>query len=110
MRIGAKHYLAGFAVILLSLPLWAQTFSTDLMIDQPTTIAGTELKPGDYQLKVKSDATQVTVEKDGAVVAEVPCHWIQLSNKPDDTEVSTNDNHQITEIEFGGRTEAVQIP
>lgn len=94
----------------MSLPLWAQTFSTDLTVEQPETVAGKELQPGAYELRVKNDATQLTVEKDGVVVAEVPCHWIQLPNRSEFTEVTANANHQITEIDFSGKTEAIQIP
>jgi hypothetical protein len=109
MRIHPKYFLAGFAAILLALPVWAQTESTDLTIDHPETIGTTQLQPGDYHLRVKTDATQLEVEQNGAVVAEVPCHWIQLPNKPDATQIQTS-NDKITEIDFSGKTAAVQIP
>jgi hypothetical protein len=109
MSIRAKFYLAGFAVIMLSLPVWARTLSTDVTVDHTTTISGTQLKPGDYSLKVADKATQLTVEKDGMVVAKVPCHWIELTNKPDSTTIQSAGD-QITEIDFRGQTAAVQLP
>jgi hypothetical protein len=109
MRIGAKHFLAGVAVLALGLPVWARTESSELDVDHSVTIAGKQLSPGDYELKVEDNGTQVTVTKYGDVVVQVPCHWIQLPNKADSTEVKSSDN-QITEIDFKGKTEAVQLP
>ncbi|MGB6199799.1 MAG: hypothetical protein WA871_15535 [Candidatus Acidiferrales bacterium] len=109
MRIHAKYFLTGVAVVFLALPVWAQTETTELTIDHPETIGATQLKPGDYEFRVKSDATQLEVLQEGSVVAQIPCHWIQLPNKAETTQVSTS-NDKITEIDFGGKTAAVQIP
>jgi hypothetical protein len=109
MRIRAKHFLAGVAVLSFSLPVWARTESAGLTVDHSVTISGKQLAPGDYELRVADKGTQVTVMKDGSVVVQVPCHWIQLPNKPDATEVQTSGD-QVTEIDFKGNTEAVQLP
>ena len=71
-------------------------------------IAGTQLSPGDYEIKVKDGATQASVVQDGKVVAQVPCQWIQLSKKPVNSQVISS-NNQITEVDFSGKTEAVQF-
>jgi hypothetical protein len=109
MRIHAKHFLTGIAVVALALPVGAQTRSTDLSIDHPETIGTTQLQPGDYELRVKADATQLDVVRDGNVVAQVPCQWVQLPTKAAVTQIQANGD-KITEIDFAGQTAAVQIP
>jgi hypothetical protein len=108
MRLHIKQFLGGIALIILAVPVWAHTDSTPLHSDGTTTIGGTQLKAGDYQLKVKDNATELQVTHDGKVVAQVPVKWIQLPNRPSSTEVVIN-NDQIVEVDFGGKTEAVQI-
>jgi hypothetical protein len=108
MRIRAKHLITGLGVLCLTLPVWAHTDSTELEITQPTVIADTQLSPGDYEIRVKDGATQASVVQDGKVVAEVPCQWIQLPKKPVNSQVISS-NNQITEVDFGGKTEAVQF-
>ena len=75
---------------------------------QAVTVGNTEIQPGDYTLRAQESGTMVEVLHDGKVVAQVPCHWIELPQKAANTEVSTNDN-KVTQIEFAGRTEAIQI-
>jgi hypothetical protein len=109
MRFRVKQFLAPLAVLFLTLPVWAHTESIDLTIDHTVTISGTQLQPGEYSFKVADNAKQVTVIKDGGVVVQAPCHWIQLPSKPDASEIKSSEN-QITEIDFKGRTDAVQLP
>jgi len=91
----------------MALPLWAHT--VPVRISQPTTIQGTQLEPGTYQIKVPQDGTQMkVVNSDGKVIAQVPCHWVNLRQKADNTEVVFQKN-KITEVEFGGKTQAVKI-
>ncbi len=108
MHIRAKHYLAGVAVVFLALPLWSHTESAQVDIDHPVTISGTQLQPGQYELRVKDYANQAVVTKDGNVVAQVPCHWIQLPKEPQYSQVMFTKN-QITEVDFGGKTQAVEF-
>lgn len=107
MRLQLKHCIGGLALCAMALPLWAHT--VPLSVSQPATIQGTELQPGTYQIKVPNDGTQMkVVNSDGKVVAQVPCHWVNLQQKADDTEVVFQQN-KITEIEFGGQTHAVKV-
>jgi hypothetical protein len=108
MRLRPKHYLPGLAVILLAAPLWAHTESVEMQINHPVTIAGKQLNPGDYNFKVKDAAKQVDVMRDGNVVAQVACNWVQLSKKAPYSDVQFTKD-QITEIDFGGKTEAVKF-
>jgi hypothetical protein len=109
MRLSAKHYLSGLAVLALALPVWARTYSTELTLSNPATISGKQLAPGDYQLKIKDGQNQLLVEDgDGDTVAKVPCHWIQLPSKSDETAVVMN-QRRIIQVDFDGKTAAVKI-
>jgi hypothetical protein len=110
MHIRPKHCLTAVALLGLAIPVWAHADSADLTVIQPTTIGTTQLKPGDYKVEVDPNATQLKVidQDNGRTVAEAPCQWIQLQNKPRQTEVLTN-NNQVIEIDFGGKTEAVKV-
>jgi hypothetical protein len=110
MRIQARYYVTALALFGLALPVWAHTDTAHLSVTDPTMIGGTQLKAGDYRLEIKDNQTQMTVvdTTTGKTVAEVPCHWIQLPNKPDATDVVMRQN-QVTEVDFGGKTQAVQV-
>jgi hypothetical protein len=95
-------------LFILAAPVWAHTDSIAFHSDGTTTIAGTQLKAGDYQLKIKDNATELAVTQDGKVVANIPVQWIQLPAKPASTEVITQ-NDKIVEVDFGGKTQAVKV-
>jgi hypothetical protein len=103
-----KQFLCGAAVVCLTFPVWAHAESMDLDVSQPTMVGTTQLQPGDYILKVEDNATQIQVERDGAVVAEVACHWTQLPQKPTTSQVLMTSD-RVTEVDFRGKTEAVTI-
>jgi hypothetical protein len=108
MRIRFTEALAVLAVLALAAPAFAREKSVDLDVRTPTMIGTTQLKPGHYQLEAKESGSQLTVVRNGKEVAEVPCHWVQLDKKADNSEVLINSN-QITEVEFGGSAQAVKI-
>jgi hypothetical protein len=108
MRSNTNKLLVALALLALAAPVWARGRTATAYINDPASIGGTQLKPGEYQLKVENSANQLQVLKDGKVVAVVPVQWIQLPNKPAATQV-TMDNNQITEVDFGGDIQAVQI-
>jgi hypothetical protein len=108
MRPKISKLLCAITLLTLAVPVWARTHSTTAYSDGTTTIAGTHLKAGDYQLKVEDNGTELQVVQEGKLVAHVPVQWVQLPNKAKTTEVML-DNNQITEVQFGGETQAVQI-
>ena len=108
MRPKISKLLCAIALLSLAMPVWARTHATTAYSDGTTTIAGTHLKAGDYQLKVEDNGTELQVVQEGKLVAHVPVQWVQLPNKAKTTEVML-DNNQITEVQFGGETQAVQI-
>jgi hypothetical protein len=108
-----KGYVLGAAIVLMVLPVWAKpkserTDTADWSPMQPVTVGQTEIQPGDYTLKAQESGTMLEVVRDGKVVAEVPCHWVELPKKASNTEVDTYGN-TMTKVEFAGRIEALQI-
>jgi hypothetical protein len=108
MRFRILQCVAIFAVLAIATPIWARSKSVDLRLTDPASIGTTQLQPGSYTLKVDEGATQVSVVRQGKVIAEVPCHWVQLQARPKTTEINFTAN-QITEIEFGGDLQAAQF-
>jgi len=108
MRLKAHQLVAALILLTLAAPVWARTHSATAISDGTTTVAGTQLKAGDYQLKIQDNGTQLQVIQDGKVVSQVPVKWIQLPQKSSDNEVVL-DNNQIVEVDFGGDTQAIQI-
>ncbi len=108
MRFRFLQVFAILAVLALSAPVWARTKSVDLRVTDTSTIGSTQLQPGEYQLKAEEGANQVTILHHGKVVAEVPCHWVQLQSKANQSQVLFTSN-QITEVDFGGDTQAAQF-
>lgn len=113
MRPKWKEYICGAAVLLVALPIWARpkaerTDTATWNSSQSITIGNAQIKPGDYTFRAEESGKTLEVVRDGKVVAQVPCHWIELSKKADNTEISTDAN-KIVQIEFAGRTEAIRL-
>lgn len=108
MRLKGSSYAALFGLLILATPVWAHTDTATVQSDGNVTIAGTQLKPGEYQLKVDDNADHLQVTQNGKLIAKVPVQWIQLSNKPATTQVGI-DSNQIIEVDFAGKTQAVKI-
>ncbi len=105
MRLNWKQILGGLALFAMALPVWAHTDSIHYVATQPTTIEGHKLAPGTYDLKASDTTNQVEIQQNGATVTKVPCKWIQLPKKAQNSEVLTN-NSRITQLQFSGKTEA----
>lgn len=108
MRLNGLLYAGLFALLILATPVWAHTDTATVQSDGTVTIAGTQLKAGEYQLKVENNADHLQVTQNGKVITQVPVQWIQLNNKASQTEVNINSN-QIVEVDFAGKNQAVKI-
>lgn len=108
MRLPTRGLLGGAILVAMALPVWARTTSIPFHSDGETTVGQTQLKAGDYELKVKENATQLEVTRDGKVIAEAPVTWIQLPKSPQNTEVIMDQNH-VVEVDFGGKVAAVKV-
>lgn len=80
--------------------------NTTMSLLNPTTLAGKNLKPGDYAVTV--DDTHVKLSMNGKVIAEAPVQWKDETSKARFSAFVINDN-KITEIHFGGKTRFVTI-
>lgn len=113
MCVRPKHYLGVLAVLTMAMPVWAgkkssHTDSAPFDTLQAVTIGTTQLQPGHYTFEAKESGNQLEIRKDDNVIATVPCHWIQLSKKAQDSEV-LSDRNRVIQVEFEGRTEAVKV-
>lgn len=109
----ARCYLTGLAILFLAAPIWARperarTDTAQWDNSQATMVGTTQVKPGDYQLKAQETKGTLDVLSNGKIVAQAPCHWIELSKKAGNTEVVMNKN-EVVQVQFRGRTEAVQL-
>jgi hypothetical protein len=108
MRPKMNQLLGLLSLLLLASPVWARTDSAKFHADHDVTIGGKQLKAGDYELKIVENDSNLSVTQDGKLVAQVPVHWIQLQDKAHATEVELTEN-RVTEVDFAGKTQAVQI-
>jgi TRAP-type mannitol/chloroaromatic compound transport system substrate-binding protein len=94
-----------FAGLLLATPIWAaHSNSVSWTVTEPTTIGGTEIKAGDYVIKVDDGGSQLQVLSRGKVVAQLT----QLSAKAQASEVDA-DGGKVTQIKFAGKNSAVSF-
>jgi hypothetical protein len=104
-----------FAALVLLVAVVAQTapakdtkagVSTTMSLLVPASVAGHELKPGDYA--VSADETHVKISMNGKVVAEAPVQWKDETSKAKYS-AFVSEGNKITEIHFGGKTRFVTI-
>jgi hypothetical protein len=92
--------------------LGGEKSSRNLSMDFDTadilTIGNTQLQPGHYTFDANQSNNELEVLKDDKIVAKVPCHWVQLPKKAQDSEIFS-DHSRLTKVEFEGRTEAVKV-
>ncbi len=109
MRLNKGLYFGALAALLASVPIWAaHTNMVTWNVTQPTTIGGTEVKPGDYVIRADDGGTQLEILSRGKVVAQVPCQWTQLAQKAQASEVD-EDSGQVTAVKFAGKTAAISL-
>jgi hypothetical protein len=127
MRRTMKQWFPTLAILLLTLPVWAGAKRTpgyvvEFDTAKVTTIGSTQIQPGSY--KFEADPGQNTLEvlklrrfggADGEtndveeeIVAQIPCYWIQLLQKAPYAGVTT-DHDKVIQVEFDGKTEALQF-
>ena len=108
MRLHVKQCVAVLAVLAFSLPVWARTYKESLTADKDTTIGGTLLKPGAYELSADSAKQQLQIWLNGKVMATVQGQWVKLPSKPQYSTV-VSDGNKITQVQFGGSDQAFQL-
>lgn len=95
--------------MLISIPSWSKTDSKNRLtatidLTTPMSIQGEQLQPGTY--KVVADGNEAKFERDGKVVAQVPCTFKTLTQKAQMDDFRT-DNNRLTQIDVSGKTQAI---
>lgn len=106
--------------LLLSLALLLATsaFATNkgsLQVSDTITVAGTQLKPGDYTVKWEGAGpnVEVSIVQAGKVVATVPARRIDLSRSSDSdsavVKLNGDGSRSLSEIRFSGKKFAFAV-
>jgi hypothetical protein len=108
MRLRSKYYLAGFAVLTLTMPVWAHTFKESLDLDKNTTIGTTQLNAGTYEVRADDTAKDLNILQNGKVVATVQGQWVKIPQKAEAPAV-ISDGGKVTQVQFSGSNQAFQL-
>lgn len=92
-----KKLLIGFTTVALAVASAGTKYNVTLF--QPSTVNGTELKPGDY--KVEVDGSKA-IFKTGKKVVEAPVKVEETSNKFSTNTVRYVEGTHVQEIRLGG--------
>ena len=101
--------LVVLAVLALSAPVFARAMSQPLDLQQTATIGSTTLQPGHYDLQADPNSVQVRVMQNRKLVATVEGKIVTLRKKAPCGAVMF-DGRRIQEIQFSGKTQAIDIP
>jgi len=113
MKVHGRIYVGVLSVLILTAPAWASKNSshkdsTEYDATQVMMVGDTQLQPGHYVIHATEFENQFDILQDGKVIATVPCQWVRLPKKAEQTEVSSDGNH-LQQVQFEGRKEAVKI-
>src|SRR5271154_717496 len=99
----SKGLTLGLA-LLLSASAFAGT-KASLQLNNPVTVNGTKLKPGDYKIEWEGSGSnvQLSILKDNKVVAKAPAHEVELPTPSDNTAAVTRQNGDGTSTLAGLR-------
>ena len=113
-RSRKTHALTAFAVLALTTVFSAYDSSandskkvnTTLAFVTDATIAGKQVKAGEYDVKATQSSLQLL--HNGKLVAESPVEWKDEQSKPRNSSVVT-DNGAVKEIHFAGKERYVEL-
>jgi hypothetical protein len=109
LLLTTRKTIATLVFVLAALPASAAHIdSVDWDTPRSVAIGTTQIQPGKYQLKAEEGKSELTIMSKGKIIATIPCHWMELPTKADTSSVAT-DGDKVTQVEFGGRTSAIQF-
>jgi len=82
------------------------TFTDDVMVN------GTLVKPGEYEVKFDDSTNELSIIKNGKVIAKTPAHVETRSDKAKNTALRTVDkggNAELIGVTFGGSDRDVMV-
>jgi hypothetical protein len=109
----SKGLILGLALMLASSAFAATKGS--LLINDPVTVNGTKLKPGDYKLQWEGNgpSVEVSIVQGKNVVAKVPAHVVDLSTPASNSAAITRTNEDgttsLAAIRFEGKKFALEL-
>ena len=104
------------AVALLAIPLLAsarpkstntQMEKKSIDLDRTASVDGKTLAPGKYEVLIEGN--KVDFERNGQTVVTAPCDWKTLQYKSEYNSTTFSANHVLTELEFEGSKQALEI-
>jgi hypothetical protein len=107
MRFRVKHYIAGLAVLTLTMQVWARTYKESLVLDKNSTIGSAQLKPGSYQITADDTKKELNIMQNGKIIATVQGQWVKIPQKAQASSIDT-DHDKITQVQFSGSDQAFQ--
>lgn len=107
-----RIFLAAITLFAMSISVWAQkqsseTISATINLSKAAKVGNTQLPAGTY--KVTANSSQAKFQQGSKVVAQVPCTLMELSFASKDTQVSSDDNGRISEIQVAGKRKAIEF-
>jgi hypothetical protein len=108
MRLRVKQYLAGLAVLTLTMPVWARTYKESVALDKNKTIGSTQLKPGAYDFTADDTKKEINILQNGKVIATVQGQWVKIPQKSQHSTFDS-DGDKITQVQFAGSDQAFQV-
>lgn len=109
----SKTLMLGLALLLAS-SAFAAT-KGNLQLNNPTTVNGTKLKPGDYKVEWEGNgpAVELSIKQGKTVVAKVPARIVDLSSVPANDAAVTQKNSDGTSalvgVRFQGKKTALEL-
>jgi hypothetical protein len=97
---------------LTSVAAFAKTHKHKVMFENDTKVNGTVVKKGTYDLKFDDETGQLSVIKNGKVVAQAMAKFETRDKKASDFQIrstGTGDDTQLLGVTFGGSTQDVVI-
>jgi hypothetical protein len=97
---------------LTSVVALAKTQKHRVNFEDDIKVNGTVVKKGSYDVKFNDETGQLSIEKNGKVVAQATARLESRSKKANDFQlraVSSGDEHQLVGVTFGGSDKDVVI-
>ena len=98
--------LAALIVLALAFPAVAKPVKANILLTEPTKLAGKQLAAGEYQLVAED--TKVTLSQNGKVVAEATSQWVNSNRKEPYHRIGTTGG-EIREIRLRGLDRYLEI-
>ena len=103
-----KTFVLGMVLLTMTVFAFAgaKTHSLEISITDPTSVAGVQLKAGEYQVKINAEETVATFYREGSEVARVAVHNQPSASKFNDNEFVI-ESQTLKAVHVGGTTDSL---